>query len=175
MSPSRSADPLLSYQFSVEVSSYPLGIMFPIPIKGYFTEISGLDIEWETAEYRSTNVVGLPHTNFVLMRPTYSPITLRRGITDSEGFWLWHQLLVLGAKPILRAYVTITMYNRSYEEVAVWSVERAWPSKISGPQIRSDSSDFVIEEMTLVHGGVSRMYMNPIFMAANTAVQLMLP
>jgi phage tail-like protein len=175
-STTRDADPILAYQFSVELTEDPFGLLgFKIPITGYFTEISGLDVEWQTAEYKSTNLLGLPHSNFVPMRPVYQPITLKRGITDSEGFWLWHQLLALGAKPLLKCYVMITMYNRAYEPIALWSVERAWPSKITGPQIRSDSSDFVIEEMTLMHGGVMRMYTNPIFMGLDVAMQLMLP
>jgi phage tail-like protein len=173
---SRDVDPVLAYQFSVELTEDPFGLLgFKIPITGYFSEINGLDVEYETAEYKSTNILGLPHSNFVPMRPVYHPITLRRGITDSEGFWLWHQLLVLGAKPLLKCYVMITMYNRSYEPIVQWSVERAWPSKISGPQIRADSSDFVIEEMTLTHGGVMRMYMNPLFMGIDIAMQLLLP
>jgi phage tail-like protein len=172
----RDADPLLAYQFSVSVTYDPFGIIpFMIPIHGFFTEVSGLDVEYETAEYKSTNILGLPATNHVPMRPVYSPIVLKRGITDSEGFWLWHQLLALGAKPIMKTYVTISMYDRSYTEVAQWSVERAWPSKITGPQIRSDSNDFVIEEMTLTHGGVMRMYMNPAFMLLDVAMQLLIP
>lgn len=172
----REVDPILSYQFSVELTEDPFAILgFKVPITGYFTEISGLDVEWETAEYKTTNVLGLAHSNFVPLRPVYHPIMLRRGVTDGEGFWLWHQLLQLGAKPLLRAFVTITMYDRSYNPIAIWSVERAWPSKISGPQMRSDSSDITIEEMTLMHGGIQRMYLNPLFAGANLGVQALLP
>lgn len=172
----RSVDPVLSYQFAVEVTEDPFGLLgFKIPIKGYFSEISGIDVEWETVEYKTTNFLGLPHSNFLPLRPVYHPITLRRGVTSSEGFWLWHQLLALGAKPILKPYVMITMFDRSYEPMVQWSVERAWPSKVSGPQIRSDSSDIVIEELTLTHGGIHRMYLNPAFMALDVAVQLLLP
>jgi phage tail-like protein len=89
--------------------------------------------------------------------------------------WLWHQLLALGTKPLFNSYVMITMYNRSYQPIAEWSVERAWPSKISGPQIRADSSDVTIEEMTITHGGVMRSYLNPLFFGLDIAMQLMLP
>jgi phage tail-like protein len=172
----RSVDPVLSYQFSVEVTEDPFGLLgFKIPIKGYFSEISGLDVEWETVEYKTTNELGLPHSNFVPLRPVYRPITLKRGITSSEGFWLWHQLIALGAKPLLTSYVMITMFDRSYEPLVEWSVERAWPSKVSGPQIRSESSDIVIEELTLTHGGVMRSYLTPGFAALDVALQLLLP
>jgi phage tail-like protein len=172
----RSVDPALSYQFAVEFTEDPFGVLgFKIPITGYFSEISGLNVEWETAEYKTVNFLGLPHSNFVPMRPVYGPITLRRGITSGEAFWLWHQLLALGAKPFLRTYVMITMFDRSYEPMIQWSVERAWPSKVSGPEIRADSSDIGIEELTLVHGGIHRSYMNPMFMALDVAMQLLLP
>jgi phage tail-like protein len=168
------ADPLLAYQFSVEVSQDPFGVLpFLIPIKGYFTEVTGLDREWETAEYKYTNILGIPDSNFVPMRPSYSPITLKRGITDSETFWLWHELITFGAKPMLKAYVTITLYNRNYLPVAGWSVMGAWPSKITGPQTRAESSDYVIEELTLVHTGVTRMLMDPVLDAIRTTIELM--
>jgi phage tail-like protein len=172
----RASDPVLSYQFSVEVTEDPFGILgFKIPIKGFFSEVSGLDVEWQSAEYKTTNLLGLPHSNFVPMRPVYSTITLKRGITSNEGFWLWHQLIALGLKPLLKAYVTITMYDRSYEPIAAWSVERAWPSKVTGPRVDSSSSDIGLEELTLVHGGVMRTYYSPELMVLNTALQLLLP
>src|SRR3954462_13108268 len=108
----RHNDPILAYQFSVSVNYDPFGfIPFLIPIHGYFTEVSGLDVEYETAEYKSTNILGLPATNHVPMRPVYNPITLKRGITDSEAFWLWHHLRALAAKPLLKTYVSISMYD----------------------------------------------------------------
>jgi phage tail-like protein len=172
----RSVDPALAFQFSVDFNADPFyAIPFIVPLRSYFTEVSGLDVEWEMAEYKTTNVLGLPHSNFVPLRPVYHPITLRRGITNREGFWLWHQILALGAKPLMRTWVTITLYDRSYEEVAVWNVERAWPSKVSGPQLRADSNDVLIEELTLTHGGISRGFVNPIFQAANIAAQMLLP
>jgi phage tail-like protein len=172
----RDTDPALSFQFSVELSQDPFGFLgFMIPIKGYFTEVSGLDVEWETVEYKSTNFIGWPESNMVQMRPVYRPITLKRGITNDEGFWLWHQLMFLGVKPLLSCYVTITMYDRFYKPLAEWSVESAWPSKITGPQIRSDSSDFAIEEMTLMHTGIHRSYMAPEFMLLEAAIQLLVP
>jgi phage tail-like protein len=172
----RSVDPVLSYQFAIEVSEEPLTQAgFAIPIKGYFSEVSGLDVEWETVEYKTTTAMGWPYSNFVPLRPTYRPITLRRGITSNEGFWLWHQLLALGAKPLLTAYVLITMFDRSYQPMVQWSVERAWPSRISGPQIRADTSDIGIEELTLTHSGVVRMYLTQEMRRLDSDLQGRLP
>jgi phage tail-like protein len=172
----READPVLSFQFSVEMHSDPFGfIPFMIPIKGYFTEISGLDVEYEYAEYKSVNLLGWPRSNFVPLRPKYSPLVLKRGVTTTESFWLWHQLIVLGTKAIMKPYVTITMYDRSYRPLAEWHAESAWPIKVSGPQIRSDSNDVGIEELTLVHTGLHRSYLAPELAILDTMIQLVLP
>jgi phage tail-like protein len=172
----RSKDPLLQFQFAVEFNFDPFGLLPPIiPITGYFTEISGLNVEWEVTEYKTTNFLALPHSNHVIGRPVYQPVTLRRGVTGSESFWLWHQLLALGTKPIMKNYVTISMYDRNYKLKAQWSLERAWPTKVSGPEIRADGNDFAIEELTLTHGGIMRMYLEPGMELMNILMQQMLP
>lgn len=172
----RAIDPVLSYQFGVEVTALPgLPIPFLIPIKGYFSEVSGIGVEYETMEFKTVDFLGFPRINAVPGRPIYSPITLRRGITGDEGFWLWHQLLVFGLKPLLSASVAVTMYDRSYQPMVQWNIERAWPSKISGPDIRSDSSDIGIEELTLVHSGVSRSYMAPELAVLDGLIQAFVP
>jgi phage tail-like protein len=48
------------------------------------------------------------------------------------------------------------MYDREYNSVVSWHLINAWPSKISGPTIASDSNDFTIEELTIVHEGLYR-------------------
>jgi phage tail-like protein len=46
--------------------------------------------------------------------------------------------------------------NQSGEIVAKWDFVNAWPSKVSGPSVQSDSSALGVEEMTLVHEGIVR-------------------
>ena len=33
----------------------------------------------------------------------------------------------------------------------------AWPSKVSGPDIKADGNEYGIEEMTIVHEGMKRV------------------
>ena len=150
-------EPTLGFLYAVEVAG-PLGLLpFPIPIEGYFTEVSGLAVEYEVIEYKTTNAAGIPARNQYPGRPIYTPITLRRGVTNNETFWLWHQLLFFGLKaPVLTANITLTIYDRSYTSLAGFQIHKAWPSKVSGVDVRSDSSDVLIEEMVIQHGGISR-------------------
>jgi phage tail-like protein len=56
-----------------------------------------------------------------------------------------------------RANCSIIMQDRNYEDVARWDFQNAWPSKVSGPSLKSDSNEFGIEELTLVHEGIARV------------------
>lgn len=173
--PRLNREPSLGFLYSIEVRGGPLGI-FPVPVQGYFTQLSGLAVEYEVIEYKTTNVIGFPERNQYPGRPVYAPITLGRGVTNSEAFWLWHQLLIFGVKGvILTATITLTIYDRSYDPLAAFEIERAWPSKVSGVDVRADSNDVLIEEMVLQHGGISRDLFSGHLQLANTAIQSMVP
>ena len=47
--------------------------------------------------------------------------------------------------------------DQTGSEVARWNFERGWPSKVSGPQPKSDSGDISIEEMVIVHEYIERV------------------
>jgi phage tail-like protein len=49
------------------------------------------------------------------------------------------------------------MMNRTGKPVAQWDFNNAWPSKVSGPELKSDSNDFGVEEVVIVHEGMKRV------------------
>jgi phage tail-like protein len=40
--------------------------------------------------------------------------------------------------------------------VAIWHFANAWPSKVTGPSLKSDDNSFGVEEVTIVHEGMYR-------------------
>jgi len=56
-----------------------------------------------------------------------------------------------------RKNCSILMYDRNANVAARWDFVNAWPSKVSGPEVKADSNDFAIEEMVLVHEGMKRV------------------
>ena len=48
------------------------------------------------------------------------------------------------------------MMDRNYADVARWDFVNAWPSKVTGPQVKSDSNEYGVEEMTICHEGMKR-------------------
>jgi phage tail-like protein len=172
-------EPALGFMFSVEARASTMGVgllPFPLDIKGYFTGISGLAAEYEVIEYKSTNLLGFPRSNTYPGRPIHSPITLSRGVTSNEHFWLWHQLLVFGIRAAaLTATISLTIYDRSYAPMASFSIENAWPSKVSGIDVRPDSNDVLIEELVLQHSGVSRDLLVGESLIVNNLLQALIP
>ena len=142
----RKDDPLVGFQFSLEVNS----------MTGYFTEVSGIGSEHAVATHKAVTTDAKEVVLQVPGRIEWGEITLKRGLTTNQEFWKWREDVVKGDVAGARQDCTITMYDREYTAVVTWSLVNAWPSKISGPQISADSNDFTIEEMTIVHEGLYR-------------------
>jgi phage tail-like protein len=140
----REVDPLIGFMFALDING----------MTGYFTEISGIISESAVATHKVTNPEGREVVLQVPGRSDGAEFTVKRGLTKNSEFWDWRELVVQGRVADARVDGTIIMFNREYEEVRRWSFINGWPSKITGPQIASDSNDFTVEEMTIVHEGM---------------------
>lgn len=140
----RDSDPLISFMFALEIGG----------LTGYFTEVSGISSDNVVA----THKVVTPNAKEVVLqvpgRCDGGEITLKRGLTTNFEFWTWREQVIAGNMSEARVDGSIVMFDRSYQEVFRWNFFGGWPSKISGPTIASDSNDFAIEELTIVHEGL---------------------
>ena len=140
-------DPLVGFNFRLEVEKVPAG---------FFTEVSGLGSENDVVEQKTLDPAGHEVVIKVPGRLKWGDIVLKRGITNDMKIWLWRQEVIDGKLEKARANCSIIMQDRTYADVARWDFQNAWPSKVSGPTLKSDSSEFGIEELTLVHEGIAR-------------------
>ncbi len=141
------SDPLVGFNFEVDASG---------KAQGYFTEVSGISSETEVTEHK---VVGQGDKEVVRKVPgrlKWGDITLKRGITSNMDFWKWRQMVEQGKVSSARANCTITMYDQAGTPVAKWNLVQAWPSKLTGPSMSTDSSAIGVEEVTLVCEGFER-------------------
>jgi phage tail-like protein len=141
-------DPLVGFQYLIEVS----GI-----ISGYFTECSGLGSETELIEHKIINEKGNEEIRMIPGRLKWEQIKLKRGITDSMDIWDWRKLVVEGKMTDARMNGSIIMLNQQLAKVAQWDFEKGWPLKVTGPELKSESNQYGIEELTIVHEGMSRV------------------
>ena len=143
----RDTDPALGFHFKLEVQGR---------VTGYFTEIGGLGSEHEVIEHKVVDMNGNDLVQALPGRLKWQPVTLKRGLTSVRDVWDWRKMVEDGKVDQARSNGTITMFNQSLQPIAKWDFKNAWPSKVSGPQLQSDSNTFAIEEMTIVHEGIER-------------------
>ena len=140
-------DPVVGFKYGLEVSG---------KLTGYFTSVSGIGSETEVITQKIVSEKGEPIIKQIPGRLTWNPITLRRGVTDLKDVWDWRQMVVDGKIEDARTNASIIAYSQSMEPVAQWDLTNAWPSQISGPEMASDSTDYMVEEITIVHEGMVR-------------------
>jgi len=137
-------DPYRNFNFLVELE----GIA-----QASFTECSGLEATTEVIETReggdNTTVRKLPG------KTTYSDITLKWGLTDSDELWRWRKQIIDGA--VVRKNGSIVVYDlANRREVVRWNFERAWPTKWDGPALNASGKEIAIETLVLAHEGIKR-------------------
>lgn len=136
-------DPYVSYSFLVELQGL---------IVGGFAEVSGLEVKTETEDKREGGL-----NDYVHRLPTVtkqSNLTLKRGITDSDTLWKWHQDVVNGK--VKRKNGRIILLDREGNEKWHWTFEDAYPIKWAGPSFKADSSAYAVETLELVHNGIKK-------------------
>ena len=140
-------DPLVGFNFELDVAG---------KAKGYFTEVSGISSENEVTEHKIVGKGDKEAVRKIPGRLKWGDITFKRGITANMDFWKWRKEVETGKVSGARSNCTITMYDQAGSPVAKWNLEAAWPSKITGPSLSTESSAVGVEELTVVCEGFER-------------------
>lgn len=143
----RETDPLVGFHFQLDLGGV---------VAGYFTEISGLGSENEVVEHKVVEG-GKQKVQKIPGRLKWGDITLKRGITAQMDIWTWRKQVEDGMVDAARTNGSIIMLDQELTPIAQWDFENAWPSKVSGPQVQSDSNNYGVEELTIVHEYIVRI------------------
>jgi phage tail-like protein len=139
--------PLPKFHFQVEWGGTRVG----------FTEVSGLDFETEVIEYREGSSP-LYHKTKQPGLTKYSNITLKRGVFlgDFEMYELWKKTMMFQeGKEKFRRDIVIKLLDEEHKPIISWAASKAWPCKVLYGSLQADASEILIEEMELVHEGLS--------------------
>ena len=118
-----------------------------------FQEVSGLDIQSEEIKYRhgdspEHSVIKMPGLKKV------GNITMKKGIFKSDNkFWDWFKQIKLNT--IKRLPVTISLLDETGAPTMVWTLTNAWPTKITGTDLKSEGNEVAIESIEIVHEGLT--------------------
>jgi len=140
-------DPLVSFHFAVDIQGV---------VQGFFTECSGLGSETEIVEHKVVKD-GVEVVMKIPGRLKWENIVLKRGITSNMDIWTWRKQVETGDVSGARRDGSIVMFDQTLSEVARWNFIRGWPSKVTGPSVKSDSNEIGVEELTITHEYIERV------------------
>jgi phage tail-like protein len=135
--------PLAKFRFEVKWDSTVMS----------FQEVSGLDMETQPVEYRhgdskAFSVVKMPGIK------KYGNITMKKGVFKADKkFWDWFNAIKMNT--IKRIPVTISLLDEGGASTMVWTLTNAWPTKITGTDLKSEGNEVAVETIEIAHEGIA--------------------
>ncbi len=118
-----------------------------------FEEASGLDIEAQPIEYRH----GASNEFSVIKMPGIKKtgnVTMKKGVFKSDSkFWDWFNQIKMNT--IKRVPVTISLLDEGGAATMVWSLTNAWPTKITGTDLKADGNEVAVESIEIAYEGLT--------------------
>ena len=114
-----------------------------------FQEVSGMDAEVQVIEYRKSNSP-LFSTEKMPGIAKYGNITMKRGIfVNDNSFWAWMSEIKMNT--IKRRTVLIKLLDEAGEVTMQWQLNNAWPTKITGTDLKSDGNEVAVDTIEIAH------------------------
>lgn len=136
-----SAWPLPKFRFEVDLGTELKGIAFQ--------EVSGLDVENQVIEYRNSNSP-LFSTEKMPGITKYGNVTMKRGVfVNDNSFWNWHQEIKMNT--VKRRTVTIRLLDENNAVTMQWTLQNAWPTKITSTDLKSDGNEVAVDTLEIAH------------------------
>lgn len=135
--------PLPKFRFSVDIGGKTMS----------FQEVSGLDVEAQPIEYRAGDSKAFSVTKMPGLKK-YSDVTLKKGMFKGDKAILeWFSKMSMNT--IERKAVAISLLDEGGDAVATWKLENAWPTKLTGTDLKSTANEVAVETLVLAHDGLT--------------------
>ncbi|MEO1712336.1 MAG: phage tail protein [Bacteroidota bacterium] len=114
-----------------------------------FAEVSGLDTETQIIEYR--------HGDSKVDAPIKMPglkkvgnVTMKGGVFVGDTTYNdWFSQIKLTAKKEGRQTVTVQLLNENGKPTMTWTLQKAWPTKITSTDLNSTGNDPAIDTLEI--------------------------
>src|SRR6187399_1633259 len=137
---------------------------YPLPIYNYkvdigsttvaFSEVSGLDISFETITYNETQTAsGLAGPNTMYMPSWQKPIniTLKKGVVPAVSMpVLYDWIKSTQLNRIEKKDITVHLCDEKGESLISWKVIDAFPTRLSAPDFNAGGNEAAVESMELM-------------------------
>lgn len=117
-----------------------------------FQEVSGLDVEAQIIEYRHGNSKEFSTVKMPGIKKSGN-VTLKKGVfVKDNSFWDWFSQISMNT--IERKTVVISLLDEGGNPTMVWTLNNAWPTKITGTDMKSDGNEVAVETIEVAHEGL---------------------
>jgi len=114
-----------------------------------FQEVSGMDAENQIIEYRKSNSP-LFSTEKMPGIVKYGNVTMKRGVfVNDNTFWAWQQQIKMNT--ITRRTVIIKLLDEQGNVTMQWTLNNAWPTKITSTDLKSDGNEVAVDSIEIAH------------------------
>lgn len=120
--------------------------------EGHFREVSGLSAESTPIEYRSGDS---PVFSTIKMPgiKKFGNVTMKKGIFKGDNS-LFDWFSEIKMNTIKRKTVIVQLLDETGNPVMKWTLTNAWPTKISGTDLKSDGNEVAIDTLEIAHEGL---------------------
>ena len=136
-------DPYASFRFVVSIDGFTQGI---------FTDCTLPSIEWDVQEIKEGGLN--TYTHQLPGRRKGAKVTLKRGLIR-DSMLAWYTEIMGERFAIARKRVDITLLDSRRRPVLKWSCSEAYPTKWSGPELKSADSSVAAETLELACAAVT--------------------
>ncbi|WP_339701747.1 phage tail protein [uncultured Marixanthomonas sp.] len=133
--------PLVNFHFQIDWGGTRVG----------FTEVTGLDMEYEVLEYRHGASLRYSTEKLPGLRK-FSNIILKRGVyKDDNDAFTWFNDFRQSKE---RRDITISLLDEEHTPTVTWLVHNAWLVSIQYSKLHATKTEVFIERMELAHEGI---------------------
>jgi phage tail-like protein len=118
-----------------------------------FQEVSGLDVEAQPIEYRAGDNPVFSVTKMPGIKK-FGNVTMKKGVFKADNkFWDWFNQIKMNT--IKRVPVTISLLDEAGSPTMVWTLTNAWPTKITGTDLKAEGNEVAVETIEIAHEGLT--------------------
>jgi len=118
-----------------------------------FQEVSGLSDEAQIIEYRHGDSPAFSSIKMPGIKKVGN-ITMKKGVFKSDNkFWDWFNQIKMNT--IKRIPITISLLDEAGAPTMVWTLANAFPTKITGTDLKSTGNEVAVESIEIAHEGLT--------------------
>lgn len=137
-------NPLATFRFSVDIGGTNW--------LGVFTECSLPPVEWNVEEIKEGGRNDYIHQ--VIGHRKAGKITLKHGLTNKYELMSWYAEMMNEDYKNYKKTVTITMLDSEHKPVLRWNIQKAFPTKVTWPELKTGDNAVAIQTLELACGHV---------------------